>query len=166
MNGAIELLSSHFRNPLEATGVDIPSLCDEMEDVVIYAREYLSIETTDYRKVWYNLFICPNSSDWPNVLLLCKLAFSLPFSNARAEQIFSSLKYIKNIKRNTLNISTLDNLIEIYVEGPILENFVLMVQLIYGYMIPQVEGLTRAQGNCTDHVTKKVTVLVQAQRNY
>ena len=55
VNGAIELLSSHFRNPLEATGVDIPSLRDEMEDVVIYARAYLSIETTDYRKVWYNL---------------------------------------------------------------------------------------------------------------
>ena len=123
VNGAIELLSSHFRNPLEATGVDIPSLRDEMEDVVIYARAYLSIETTDYRKVWYNLFICPNSSDWPNILLLCKLAFSLPFSNARVEQIFSSLKYIKNIKRNTLNISTLDDLIEIYIEGPTLENF-------------------------------------------
>ena len=123
VNGAIELLSSHFRNPLEATGVDIPSLHDEMEDVVIFAREYLSIETTDYRKVWYNLFICPNSSDWPNILLLCKLAFSLPFSNARVEQIFSSLKYIKNIKRSTLNISTLDDLIEIYVEGPTLENF-------------------------------------------
>ena len=123
VNGAIELLSSHFRNQLEAIGVDIRSLRDEMEDVVIYARAYLSIETTDYRKVWYNLFICPNSSDWPNILLLCKLAFSLPFSNARVEQIFSSLKYIKNIKRNTLNISTLDDLIEIYIEGPTLENF-------------------------------------------
>ena len=44
VNGAIELLSSHFRNPLEATGVYIPSLHDEMEDVVIFAREYLSIE--------------------------------------------------------------------------------------------------------------------------
>ena len=113
MNDAIELLSSRFRNPLKATGVDILSLRDEMEDVVIYAREYLSIETTDYRKVWYNLFLCPNLSDWPNILLLCKLAFSLPFSNARVKQIFSSLKYIKNIKRNTLHISTLDNLIEI-----------------------------------------------------
>ena len=76
VNGAIELLSSNFRNPLEATGVDIPSLHDEMKDVVIFAWEYLSIETTDYRKEWYNLFIYPNSSDWPNILLLCKLAFT------------------------------------------------------------------------------------------
>ena len=94
-----------------------------MEDVVIYARAYLSIGSTDYRKVWYNLFICPNSSEWPNVLRLCQLTFSLPFSNARVEQIFSSLKHLKNVKRNALNISTLDDLIEIYVEGPSLENF-------------------------------------------
>ena len=41
----------------------------------------------------------------------------------KLNKFFSSLKYIKNIKRNTLNISTLDDLIEIYVEGPTLENF-------------------------------------------
>jgi len=123
VSDAIELLCSHFREPLESGGVEIPVLRDEVEDVVIYAREYLSIETVNYRKVWYNLFVCPNCSDWPNVLLLCKLAFSLPFSNARAEQIFSSLKYLKDDRRNSLNTSTLDDLLEIYIEGPSLENF-------------------------------------------
>ena len=54
VSDAIEFLCSHFREPLEATGVDIPTLRDEVEDVVIYARSYLSIETVDYRKVWYN----------------------------------------------------------------------------------------------------------------
>jgi len=33
----------------ETLSVDIPSLQDEMEDFVVYARAYLSI---DYRKVW------------------------------------------------------------------------------------------------------------------
>jgi len=69
------------------------------------------------------LFICPNSSEWPNVLQLWQLAFSLPFSNVRVEQIFSSLKHLKNFKRNSLNTSTLDDLIEIYAEGPSLDNF-------------------------------------------
>jgi len=87
-----------------------------MEDVVVYARAYLLIECTDYRKVWYNLFICPNSSEWPNILQLCQLAFSLPFSNARVE--------LKIIKRNSLNITTLDDLIEIYVD------FVLFMGLV------------------------------------
>ena len=99
VKGAIEVLSAHFRDPLEAAGANLPLLQDEIEDVVVYARTYLGIESTDYRKVWYNLFVCPNASEWPNVLLLCELAFSLPFSNARVEQIFSSLKYVKNVKR-------------------------------------------------------------------
>ena len=67
--------------------------------------------------------MCPNASEWPNVLLLCELTFSLPFSNARVEQIFSSLKYVKNVKRNSLCIFTLNDLIEVFVEGPPLTTF-------------------------------------------
>ena len=71
---------------------------DEIEDALMYARSYLGIESTDYRKVWYNLFVCPDTLKWPNVLMLCNLLFCLPFSNARVEQIFSSLKYLKSTK--------------------------------------------------------------------
>ena len=94
VKNAIELLSSHFRDPLEIAGTNLSLLQDEIEDSVTYIRTYLGIESTNYQKVWYNLFLCPNFSEWPNVLLLCELAFSLPFLNARLEQIFSSLKYI------------------------------------------------------------------------
>ena len=96
---------------------------DEIEDALVYARSYLGIESTDYRKVWYNLFVCPDSTKWPNVLMLCKLLFSLPFSNARVEQIFSSLKYLKSTKRNSLQTSTLNDLLELYIEGPTLAEF-------------------------------------------
>lgn len=102
VKNALEVLSTHFRDPLEAVEANLPLLHDEIEDVVVYARTYLGIERTDYRKNWYNLSVCPNASEWPNVLLLCELAFSLPFLNARVEQIFSSLKYLKNVKRNSL----------------------------------------------------------------
>ena len=123
VKNALEVLSTHFRDPLEAVGANLPLLHDEIEDVVVYARIYLGIERTDYRKNWYNLSVCPNASEWPNVLLLCELAFSLPFSNARIEQVFSSLEYLKNVKRNSLHSSTLDHLIKIFVEGPSLANF-------------------------------------------
>ena len=97
VKGSLELLCSHFRDPLEATDVRIMSMQDEIEDALMYATSYLGIEGTDYQKVWYNLFFYPDASRWPNVLMLCKLLFSLPFSNARVEQIFSSLKYLKSI---------------------------------------------------------------------
>ena len=91
---AIELLSLHFRDPLEVAGTNLLLLQDEMEDAVTYVGTYLGIESTDYQKVRYNLYVCPNVAERPSVLLLCVLAFSLPFLNARLEQIFSPLKYI------------------------------------------------------------------------
>ena len=91
---AIELLSLHFRDPLEVADTNLLLLQDEMEDAVTYVRTYLGIESTDYQKVRYNLYVCPNVAERPSVLLLCVLAFSLPFLNARLEQIFSPLKYI------------------------------------------------------------------------
>ena len=37
LKGAIELISSQFRNPLEATGVNVSSLQNEIEDAIEYA---------------------------------------------------------------------------------------------------------------------------------
>ena len=91
----IEHVFLSFIDPLEAHGVSLSALLDEIEDAIDYARRYLALESTNYRKVWYSLHICPDSHKWPNILLLCELSFSLPFSNARVEQIFSCLKVIK-----------------------------------------------------------------------
>ena len=49
--------------------------------------------------------------------------FSLPFSNGRVEQTFSSLKIIKTMNRTSLSVNTLDDLLEIFVEGPPLDCF-------------------------------------------
>ena len=123
IKNALEYIVSLFRDPLEARGANVLVLQDEIEDAVEYARRYLGLESTNYRKVWYNLHVCPDSTHWPNVLLLCGLAFSLPFSNGRVEQIFSSLKLLKTTNRTSLGASTLDDLLEIFVEGPPLDCF-------------------------------------------
>ena len=51
LKDAVELIILQFRDPLEARGVTLFSLQDEIEDAVDYARKYLSLECTDYRKV-------------------------------------------------------------------------------------------------------------------
>jgi hypothetical protein len=103
--------------------VDLSSLLDELEAIVIYARENLSIRTEDYRSIWYKLHTCPDHSNWTNVLLICQLGFSLPFSNARVEQIFSSLKVLKTDHRTALSIDTLNDLLEMYIKGGHLSDF-------------------------------------------
>ena len=99
---ALEDIFRAFADPLEASNVNLSTLQNEIEDVVDYARKYLSIESTSYRKVWYLLHVCPDIEKWPSILLLCELVFSLPFSNGRVEQIFSSLKLIKTKNRTNL----------------------------------------------------------------
>ncbi len=67
VKGAIAYIVTLFRQPLKARGVVVLTLQDEIEDAVDYAREYLGLESTNYRKVWHNLHVCPDCSHWPNV---------------------------------------------------------------------------------------------------
>ena len=106
-------------------GVSFVALQDQVEEVVDYARTYLylNLSQAGYRNVWYSLCTCPDSLIWPNVLILCELAFSLPLSNGRVEQIFSSLKILKISRRTNMQGDTLNDLLKIYVEGPPLSSF-------------------------------------------
>lgn len=101
----------------------VPSIQDELEEVVDYARKYLPLGTLSYKKVWFKLHTCPDSVKWSNVLLLCDLLFSLPFTTSRVEQTFSRLKNVKTKLRSSLDVTTLHDLLEICVEGPSLEAF-------------------------------------------
>lgn len=123
INAAVEYITTHFREPLEAVSMNISSIRDEIEEIVDYARKYLSIRTESYQTIWYKLHVAPDVSKWPNVLVLCELLFSLPFSNGRVERIFSSMKVIKTDRRTNLLTETLSDLMEIQVEGPALLDF-------------------------------------------
>lgn len=120
---AVEYITSHFREPLEAESVDLPNIQDEIEEIVLYARKYLSLGSEGYQRVWYKLHTSPDAKKWSNVLKVCELVFSLPFSNAHVERLFSTLKIIKTDRRTTLRSSTLSDLLEIQVEGPPLASF-------------------------------------------
>ena len=81
IKSAMESITSAFRVPLEAKVVNLSSLYDEIEEVVDHARRYLSIDKVCYQKVLYTLHTSPDSSKWPNILQICQLLFSFPFSS-------------------------------------------------------------------------------------
>ena len=96
---------------------------DELEEVVEYGRKNLSPDKDSYHRIWYKLHTASDSTKWPNVLLLCELLFSITFSNSHVERMFSSLKVVKTNRRTNLANSTLNNLLEIHVEGLIMSKF-------------------------------------------
>ena len=119
----IERLGVRFKIPLESAGVDINKLRDEFYDMMLYATQFISLATLDYRAVWWRLFHSPKSSSWPNMLALSRLLFSLPVSNGKLERIFSVLKLIKVNRRSSLGNDTLKDLLMLNTDGTSLENF-------------------------------------------
>ena len=77
----------------------------------------------DYKKTWHKLHQVPDAMMWPNELFLSELLFSLPFTNSEVERMFSALKVIKTERHTSLNTCTLNDLMEINIEGPSFENF-------------------------------------------
>ena len=75
--------------------------------------------------MWYKLYTAHDARKWPNVILVSELLFSLPFTNSIVERAFSDMKIVKTNRRTSYSLlsSTLDDLMEINVEGPELENF-------------------------------------------
>ena len=113
----IQRLGVRFEVPLESAGVDINKLRDEFYDMMLYATQFISLATLDYRAVWWRLFHSPNSSSWPNALALGQLLFSLPVSNGKLERIFSVLKLIKINRRSSLGKDTLKDLLMLNTNG-------------------------------------------------
>ena len=114
---AVEYITLHFREPLEAKGVDLSNMQDEVEEIVLYARRYLNLCSETYQRTWYNLHTSTDANRWPNLLRVCDLVFSLPFSNAHAERLFSTVKIVKNERRTRLHVDTLSDLLDVKVEG-------------------------------------------------
>ncbi len=116
-------LTDVFRAPLEAKGADLSSIIDEIVDAVDYVRTYLRSNTMTYNKIWYQLYSSPDAIKWPNILLVTELLFSLPFSTAKVERFFSTLKIIKTERRTNLSCSTLNDLLEVNTKGPPFSKF-------------------------------------------
>ena len=123
IKAAVEHIITVFRAPLEFCGVCIATIQDELEEAVEYARRSLAIVSDCYKRVWYKLHVCQDAHKWPNLLLLCELIFSLPFTTSCVEQMFSLLIIIMTQCRTSVHTSTLSDLLDINLEGPLLSSF-------------------------------------------
>lgn len=123
IKAAVDYIVQVFREPLESRGMCIATIQDELEEAVEYARQYLAIGTESYRAIWYKLHTSPNAGKWSNLLMLCELIFSLPFTTSRVEQMFTMLKTMKTKRRTSLYTTTLCDLMELNIEGSSLSEF-------------------------------------------
>ena len=154
---AVITITEMFRMPLEAQGADLSGILDETEDAVLFARSNLSIQKDSYKRIWYLLDVAPDAVKRKNLLLITELLFSLPFSTAKVERLFSMLKIMKTEKRTALSITSVNDLMEINTEGPSLGNFNQKQLLVYGgTIVLLLEGST----NTLERNTRSPKVLM------
>ena len=92
ISSAVAHIIPQFRAPLEAKGVDLSSIDDEVDDMMRYARSYLRLRRDSHHQVWCQLATVPKASNWKNAVSIAELLFCLPFSTTKVEQLFSQLK--------------------------------------------------------------------------
>ena len=106
-----------FGVPLERGGIDSSLVQEEWDDMVEYAKQYLNLVLQDYKLVWWKLLMLKSGAMfWLSLSCL----FWLPIANDRVERVFSQMKLIKNSRHTCLGEDTLDQLLKINVETPLL----------------------------------------------
>ena len=92
--------------------------------MVGYSKHYLSLVQESYQVIWWKLFNASCSSKWANKLGLVELLlFCMPITNGHVERVFSSLKRMKTDLRSSLSENHLDDLLNISVDEPLLQNW-------------------------------------------
>ena len=90
--------------------------------MVEYARQYLNL-VENYKVIWWKMFNTPVVSRWKNVLVLVELLQCFPVANGTLQRVFLQLKQIEDDFRCSVNENTLDELLRIAVEAPLLSNW-------------------------------------------
>ena len=118
-------LSEQFQDALKHYGFSStgPDLLEEWHDLVQYTVDFLAHSSRSYRATWYKLFHSSLISRWNSVMLLIRLLFCLPVSNATVERFFGSFKRVKTGRRSTLSQQTTEDILMIMTEGPPLEDY-------------------------------------------
>ena len=115
-------LMLRFKIPLQNAGVSISEgeMLDEWQDLLSYAKKYLTPKTKPIMKTWREIF--DSEKEFQNVLKLVELCFVIPVSNAIVERFFSRMKRVKTAKRGSFSNKRLEKVLRIGETGPNLSN--------------------------------------------
>ena len=97
--------------------VSIPDLLEQWHKLVEYAKKAFSFAKISYLVTWRKIFTAPRCKGQSNVLLVIRLLFTVPASNAKLERIFFKLKCVKNNFCCSLVFKHLENILRITEEG-------------------------------------------------
>lgn len=115
----LRILAAHFQSPLQFHDFSLSQAITEFKEMkrLIQGRYRHFVSKTG---VWEQIF--PNYIDkYPHALLIIELCLTMSWSSASVERGFSTLKRVLTDSRLSLNKSSLDDLLMIIINLPILK---------------------------------------------
>ena len=111
--------------PLKGAGrkVSIPNLLEQYYELVEYAKKALSLARVSYLVTRRKIFRAPKRKVSSNVLLMIRILFTVPVTNAKLERMFSKLKHVKTNFCCSLGVKGLKNILRITEDGSSWETF-------------------------------------------
>ena len=86
-------------------------------------QKRLSLAGLSYPVTWRKIFTAPRSKGSSDVLLMTRILFTVPVSNAKLERMFFKLKRVKTNLRCSLDVKGLENMLRIMEDGSSWETF-------------------------------------------
>ena len=118
----METLTGYFQPLLEAKGCDvIRARRQEWVDVKAYVRR---VPRAQWSTLWEDILADPlMARAFSNFLHLVEIILVLPLATAAVERGFSTMKRVKSDWRSSLDVSMLNRLMYISIEGPAVEAY-------------------------------------------
>lgn len=119
----VVVVANHNRDVLNRNDFDINEAKVEWLSLKLHALNTRAMETLTKQVFWnqiYNL----KYAQFSHVLMLMEISFTLSVSSSCCERVFACLSRLRTEYRNSLDMSTVDHLMNICPNGPSPEEFV------------------------------------------
>ncbi|XP_022808200.1 zinc finger protein 862-like [Stylophora pistillata] len=126
----VVVLANHYRDVLNRNDFDIDEAKDEWLSLKLHALNTRAMETLT-KQVFWNQIYKVNHAQFSHVLMLVEISFTMAVSTSCCERGFSCMSRLKTEYRNSLDVSTVDHLMNICLNGPSPEEFVAEKAIIH-----------------------------------
>ena len=119
----VVVLANHYRNVLNRSDFDINEAKDEWLSLKLHALNTRAMETLT-KQVFWNQIYTLNYAQFSLVLMLMEISSTMADSSSYCERGFSCMSRLQTEYRNSLDVSTVNHLMNICLNGPNPEEFV------------------------------------------
>lgn len=118
-------VAQHFQSVLRSNAFDLEEAKDQWLSLKLYCYDHKNITNLSRAEFWVEVFnqVHPDELDLSHMLMVVEICLAMAVSSSCCERGFSCMGRLKSEYRNSLDVQTVDMLMNICLNGPSPEDF-------------------------------------------